>query len=211
MLHSARRAVHQDARAARLGRSSGRRCVRAARARVVPADVRRVVRRRRRSTSCSGCSSPGCWCAIDFPGRRLRRRAGRSAVRAADRGRRHRADRRSTRRTAGSAATSSRSASRSRSRRSASSIALTFIGLPFVVRTVQPVLEDLEPRSRRPRRASARAAGRRSAASSCPRSLPALLTGFALAFARAHRRVRLGGLHLRQHADSRPRSRRCSS
>ena len=40
---------------------------------------------------------------------------------------------------------SSRSASRSPSRRSASSVALIFIGLPFVVRTVQPVLEDLEP------------------------------------------------------------------
>ena len=31
------------------------------------------------------------------------------------------------------------------SRRWASSIALTFIGLPFVVRTLQPALEELEP------------------------------------------------------------------
>ena len=30
------------------------------------------------------------------------------------------------------------------SRRSASFVALVFIGLPFVVRTVQPVLEDLD-------------------------------------------------------------------
>ena len=47
-------------------------------------------------------------------------------------------------RTAGSAASWRRSASRWRSRRSASSSRSIFIGLPFVVRTVQPVLEDLE-------------------------------------------------------------------
>ena len=64
-------------------------------------------------------------------------------------------------------------------------VALTFIGLPFVVRTVQPVLEDLEAESRKPRRASARPAGRRSARVIFPTLLPALLTGFALAFARA--------------------------
>ena len=52
---------------------------------------------------------------------------------------------RSTRRTAGSA--SSLVAARHQGRlspRSASSIALIFIGLPFVVRTVQPVLEELD-------------------------------------------------------------------
>jgi sulfate/thiosulfate transport system permease protein len=64
-------------------------------------------------------------------------------------------------------------------------VALTFIGLPFVVRTLQPALEDLE-------------AGVEEAAASLgasrwqtfikvilPMILPALLTGFALAFARA--------------------------
>lgn len=64
-------------------------------------------------------------------------------------------------------------------------VALIFIGLPFVVRTVQPVLEDM-------------AAEYEEAASSLgasrlqvfvrvvfPTILPALLTGFALAFARA--------------------------
>ena len=64
-------------------------------------------------------------------------------------------------------------------------VALIFIGLPFVVRTVQPVLQDLERELEE--------------ASSClganrwqtfrfvifPAVLPALLTGFALAFARA--------------------------
>jgi sulfate/thiosulfate transport system permease protein len=64
-------------------------------------------------------------------------------------------------------------------------VALTFIGLPFVVRTLQPALEDME-------------AGIEEAAASLgatrlqtffrvifPSILPALLTGFALAFARA--------------------------
>ena len=64
-------------------------------------------------------------------------------------------------------------------------IALTYIGLPFVVRTVQPVLEDLD-------------AGLEEASASLganrwttfrrvimPALLPAALTGFALAFARA--------------------------
>ena len=64
-------------------------------------------------------------------------------------------------------------------------IALIFIGLPFVVRTVQPVLQDMERELEE--------------ASSClganrwqtfqfvifPAVVPALLTGFALAFARA--------------------------
>ncbi|MFZ3114550.1 MAG: sulfate ABC transporter permease subunit CysT [Syntrophales bacterium] len=64
-------------------------------------------------------------------------------------------------------------------------VAMTFIGLPFVVRTVQPVLEDLE--------------GELEEAAAClganrwqsfrlvifPILLPAILSGFALAFARA--------------------------
>ena len=64
-------------------------------------------------------------------------------------------------------------------------VALTFIGLPFVVRTLQPALEDMDK-------------GVEEAAASLgatrfqtfvhvilPTILPALLTGFALAFARA--------------------------
>ena len=35
-----------------------------------------------------------------------------------------------------------------------------------------------------------------------PAIFPAALTGFAMAFARARRRIRLGGIHLRQHADA---------
>ncbi len=64
-------------------------------------------------------------------------------------------------------------------------IALTFIGLPFVVRTLQPVLEDLD---REVEEASATlGAGRLRTFVSviAPTLLPAILTGFALAFARA--------------------------
>lgn len=64
-------------------------------------------------------------------------------------------------------------------------VALTFIGLPFVVRTVQPVLEDLE----RELEEAAQSLGATRAQTFTrvifPTVLPALLTGFALAFARA--------------------------
>ncbi|CAM5221443.1 Sulfate transport system permease protein CysT OS=Bosea thiooxidans OX=53254 GN=ARD30_02825 PE=3 SV=1 [Bosea thiooxidans] len=64
-------------------------------------------------------------------------------------------------------------------------VALIFIGLPFVVRTVQPVLEELQ--------SDVEEAAALLGASRflddfrviLPQVLPALLTGFALAFARA--------------------------
>jgi sulfate transport system permease protein len=64
-------------------------------------------------------------------------------------------------------------------------IALTFIGLPFVVRTVQPVLEDLE--SETEEAAASLGANRWQTFYKVifPALLPALMTGFALAFARA--------------------------
>ncbi|WP_057291328.1 sulfate ABC transporter permease subunit CysT [Noviherbaspirillum sp. Root189] len=64
-------------------------------------------------------------------------------------------------------------------------VALTFIGLPFVVRTVQPVLEEAE---RELEEAAASLGANRLqtfARVIFPTILPALLTGFALAFARA--------------------------
>jgi sulfate transport system permease protein len=64
-------------------------------------------------------------------------------------------------------------------------IALVFIGLPFVVRTVQPILEDLETELEE---ASASLGANRWQTFHIvvlPILLPALLTGFALAFARA--------------------------
>ena len=80
----------------------------------------------------------------EFPGRKLDRRADRHAVRAADGGVGHRAHRPCSRRTAGSASTSSRSASRSPTRWIGVVVALTLIGLPFVVRTVQPALLEVQ-------------------------------------------------------------------
>jgi len=64
-------------------------------------------------------------------------------------------------------------------------IALTFIGLPFVVRMVQPVLEDLEKELEEA--AASLGAGRWATFRRVllPALTPALLTGFALAFARA--------------------------
>jgi sulfate transport system permease protein len=63
-------------------------------------------------------------------------------------------------------------------------VALTFIGLPFVVRTVQPVLEDLERELEEA--ASSLGATRWQIFTRIilPAILPALITGFALAFAR---------------------------
>ncbi len=64
-------------------------------------------------------------------------------------------------------------------------VALTFIGLPFVVRTVQPVLQDLEAETEEA--AASLGANRWQAFTKIifPAIWPALLTGFALAFARA--------------------------
>src|SRR6202451_3978260 len=64
-------------------------------------------------------------------------------------------------------------------------VALTFIGLPFVVRTVQPVLQDLEAELEEAAAtlgASRLQTFRRIVG---PAMLPAVITGFALAFARA--------------------------
>jgi sulfate transport system permease protein len=64
-------------------------------------------------------------------------------------------------------------------------IALVFIGLPFVVRTVQPVIEDLDLEVEEA--AASLGASRLQTFRRVlfPTLLPALLTGFALAFARA--------------------------
>jgi sulfate/thiosulfate transport system permease protein len=64
-------------------------------------------------------------------------------------------------------------------------VALTFISLPFVVRTLQPVLSELEPEIEE---ASATLGANRWQTITrviLPELIPAMLTGFALAFARA--------------------------
>jgi sulfate transport system permease protein len=64
-------------------------------------------------------------------------------------------------------------------------VALTFVGLPFVVRTVEPVLQDLDPEIEEA--ATSLGATRLQVFSRVivPTILPAALTGFSLAFARA--------------------------
>jgi sulfate/thiosulfate transport system permease protein len=64
-------------------------------------------------------------------------------------------------------------------------VALTFIGLPFVVRTLEPILQDLDPEIEEA--AATLGANRWQAWTRVifPELLPAVLTGFALAFARA--------------------------
>jgi sulfate transport system permease protein len=63
-------------------------------------------------------------------------------------------------------------------------LVLVFVGLPFVVRTVQPLLEDLDPEAEE---ASASLGGTRWQTFKniiLPTLYPALITGFALAFSR---------------------------
>jgi sulfate transport system permease protein len=64
-------------------------------------------------------------------------------------------------------------------------VALTFIGLPFVVRTLQPVLEDLDKEVEQAAATLGASAAQSFARVLLPALWPALLTGFALAFARA--------------------------
>jgi sulfate transport system permease protein len=64
-------------------------------------------------------------------------------------------------------------------------VALTFIGLPFVVRTVQPVLEDLDRELEEAAQSLGATPAQIFTRVIFPTVLPALLTGFALAFARA--------------------------
>ena len=64
-------------------------------------------------------------------------------------------------------------------------IALIFIGLPFVVRTVQPVLEDAEKELEEAAGCLGATRWQTFRLVILPAILPALLTGFAMAFARA--------------------------
>ncbi len=64
-------------------------------------------------------------------------------------------------------------------------VALTFIGLPFVVRTVQPVLADLESEVEEAAASLGATRLQTFIRVLLPALIPSLLTGFALAFARA--------------------------
>jgi len=64
-------------------------------------------------------------------------------------------------------------------------LALTFIGLPFVVRTVQPVLQDIDVETEEAAASLGATRLQSFLRVVLPMVMPALLTGFALAFARA--------------------------
>ncbi len=64
-------------------------------------------------------------------------------------------------------------------------VALTFIGLPFVVRTLQPVIEDIEPEIEEAAASLGAARLQTFSRVILPAIFPALLTGFTLAFSRA--------------------------
>jgi len=64
-------------------------------------------------------------------------------------------------------------------------VALIFIGLPFVVRTLQPVIEDLDPEVEEAATSLGASRGGVLFRIILPNLFPAWLTGFALAFARA--------------------------
>jgi len=64
-------------------------------------------------------------------------------------------------------------------------VALVFIGLPFVVRTVQPILEDLDTELEEAAASLGAQRWQTFRHVVLPIILPALMTGFALAFARA--------------------------
>ncbi len=63
-------------------------------------------------------------------------------------------------------------------------VALVFIGLPFVVRTLQPVLEELDPSVEESAACLGASRGVTFSKIIFPAIAPALLTGFAMAFAR---------------------------
>jgi sulfate transport system permease protein len=64
-------------------------------------------------------------------------------------------------------------------------VAMVFIGIPFVIRTVQPVLQDLDPEIEEASASLGASRWHTVTRVILPSLLPAMLTGFALAFARA--------------------------
>jgi sulfate transport system permease protein len=104
---------------------------------------------RRPSTWCLASRWPGPLVRYDFPRPQVRRRRHRHAVRAADRGVGHRIDRGVRRQRLDRPVPRAHSASRVTYTWIGITVALTLIGMPFVVRTVQPAHAGSAARSRR--------------------------------------------------------------
>ena len=90
-------------------------------------------------------------------------------------------------------------------------LAFLFVTLPFVVRTVQPVLAELDPEVEEA--AASLGASRFTTFRRIilPSLTPAIAAGAALSFARGRQRVRLARAAVRATCRSRPRSPRCAS
>ncbi len=161
-----------------------RRGHRSARAGLVPTDLRRLADRPPPSTSCSASSSPGRWCATAFPGRRFIDAiidmpfALPTAV-------------------SGIALTAVFAGNgwigqyleplgiKVAYTPLGITVALTLIGMPFVVRTVQPALQELPQDVEEAAETLGAGPAYTFFRVILPAVLPALLTGFTLAFARA--------------------------
>ena len=79
-------------------------------------------------------------------------------------------------------------------------VALLAVGLPYVVRSVQPVLEDMEAALEEAAQTLGASMWQVASRIVLPALAPALLSGFAMAFRPGSGRVRLGDLHRREHA-----------
>ena len=123
---------------------------------------------------------------LRFPGPRHAGRGARPALRPAHRRRRHRADGGHAPNGWIGAPLEAMFGWKIAFTRAGVVLALMFVGLPFIVRTVEPVLRDMAARGRGGGGDARRHARRRRVLRVVlPGLLPALLTGFALAFARA--------------------------
>ena len=89
---------------------------------------------------------------------------------------------------------------KSPSRRWGILVALIFVGLPFVVRTVQPVIAELDQELEEAAATLGAPAGRSSGVSSCP-ALPRAADRVRAGLRARRRRIRLGDLHRRQPAE----------
>ena len=81
-------------------------------------------------------------------------------------------------------------------------IALTFIGLPFVVRSVQPVLEDMDKELEEAAASLGASRWQTFSRVVLPTILPAAAGRICHGVCPRDRRIRLGGIHLRQYADA---------